>query len=147
MSKKCYICGSEMEMKTTSINSGWGKYNLTVEGVDAYVCPECGEVVLEGKDAMMLQKLSKSLADIDEDQRPDVLNLTEVADLLRVTNQTIYNMIKDGRLKAYKFGREWRFFRKDVQAYMSSGEAYGIAARGKSGELDKQDEKAIAKYL
>ncbi|HYE12460.1 MAG TPA: helix-turn-helix domain-containing protein [Patescibacteria group bacterium] len=147
MSKKCYICNSEMEMKTTSINSGWGQYKLTVEGVNAYVCPECGEVILEGKDAIMLQKLSKSLAETEEDQRPDVLNLTEVADLLRVTNQTIYNMIKDGRLKAYKIGREWRFHRKDVQAYMTGGETYDIAARGKLGELDKQDEKAISKYL
>ena len=31
MSKKCYICGSEMEMKKTSIDSGWGEYNLKVE--------------------------------------------------------------------------------------------------------------------
>ncbi len=147
MSKKCYICNSEMEKKTTSINTGWGQYKLTVEGVDAYVCPKCGEVILEGKDANMLQKLSKSFSELEEEQKPDILNLTEVADLLRVTNQTIYNMIKDGRLKAYKFGREWRFFRKDVQSYMSSGEVYDIAARGKSGELNKQDEIIITKYV
>ena len=66
----------------------------------------------------MLQKLCKSLSDVQEEQKPDILNLTEVSDLLRVSNQTTYSMIKDGRLKAYKFGREWRFFRKDIEAFM-----------------------------
>lgn len=147
MSKKCYICNSEMEKKTTSINTGWGNYKLTVDGINAYVCPKCGEVTIEGKDAIMLQKLSKSLADTQEEQKPDILNLTEVADLLRVSNQTIYNMIRDGRLKAYKFGREWRFFRKDIEAFIFGEKAYDIAARGKSGELNKQDSEIIAKYL
>jgi excisionase family DNA binding protein/YgiT-type zinc finger domain-containing protein len=147
MSKICYICNTEMEKRTTSINTGWGQYKLTVEGVSSYVCPKCGEVVLEGKDALMLQKLSKSLAEVEGEQKPDVLNLTEVADLMRVTNQTIYNMIKDGRLKAYKFGREWRFFRKDIEAFMSGGESIDIAARGKSGELNKQDADIISKYV
>jgi len=51
-----------MEKKTVPINTGWGQYKLTVEDVSSYVCPKCGEVVLKGKDAIMLQKLSKSLA-------------------------------------------------------------------------------------
>jgi len=80
MSKKCYICNSEMAKRITSINTGWGTYKLTVDGVNAYICPQCGEVTIEGKDAVMLQKLSKSLVDVDENQKPDVLNLTEVFD-------------------------------------------------------------------
>ena len=147
MSKICYICNTQMEKKNTSINTGWGQYKLTVEGISAYVCPKCGEVVLEGKDCMMLQRLSKSLAEVEAEKKPDILNLTEVADLLRVTNQTIYNMIKDGRLKAYKFGREWRFFRKDVESFMSGGESFDIAARGKSAELNKQDADIISRYV
>ncbi|HOJ11461.1 MAG TPA: YgiT-type zinc finger protein [Clostridiales bacterium] len=62
MIKICYICNTEMEKKTVPINTGWGQYKLTVEDVSSYVCPKCGEVVLKGKDAIMLQKLSKSLA-------------------------------------------------------------------------------------
>lgn len=49
MSKNCYICNTEMEQKQTSINTGWGQYKLTVEGVSAYVCPKCGEVVSKGR--------------------------------------------------------------------------------------------------
>lgn len=60
----------------------------------------------------IIQYISRSLENTQVGDKPDVLNLTEVADLLRVSNQTIYNMIKDGRIKAIKFGREWRFNRK-----------------------------------
>lgn len=115
MSKVCYICNTEMEFKSTTVNTGWGRYNLTIEGVNSYVCPKCKEVVLEGQDAVMLQKLSKSISELETESKPDILNLTEVADLLRVTNQTIYNMIRDSRIKASKFGREWRFSRKDIE--------------------------------
>ncbi|WP_265858993.1 helix-turn-helix domain-containing protein [Clostridium botulinum] len=141
---KCYICDHEMEKKITAINTGWGDYKVTVNGISAYVCPECGEMVLDSKDAMMLQKLSKSLEDVKMDDKPDVLNLTEVADLLRVSNQTIYNMIKDGRIKAVKFGREWRFNRKDIDSYING--SYDIAARNKKGEIDSRIAETIEKY-
>lgn len=50
----------------------------------------------------------------------DILNLNETADYLRVSKQTIYNMIKDGRIKAYKVGREWKILRSDIVAYSES---------------------------
>lgn len=145
MSMKCYICDHDMEEKIISINTGWGDYKLTVNGVNAYVCPECGEMVLDSKDATMLQKLSRSFDEMEVESKPDILNLTEVADLLRVSNQTIYNMIKDGRIKAVKFGREWRFNRKDIDAYLNG--SYNIAARNKKGEIDSRVAETIEKYL
>ena len=54
-----------------------------------------------------------------EDDR-EILTLSEVASLLRVSHLTIYNMIKDGRLKGHKVGREWRFIKKDIDAYILS---------------------------
>lgn len=144
MSMKCYICDHDMEEKIISINTGWGDYKLTVNGVNAYVCPECGEMVLDSKDATMLQKLSRSFDEMEVESKPDILNLTEVADLLRVSNQTIYNMIKDGRIKAVKFGREWRFNRKDIDAYING--SCDIAARNKKGEIDSNVAKIIEKY-
>lgn len=50
----------------------------------------------------------------------DILNLNETADYLRVSKQTVYNMIKDGRIKAYKLGREWKILRSDIVAYLES---------------------------
>lgn len=51
--------------------------------------------------------------------KPEIMTLYEVGDLLRVSNQTIYNMIRDGRIKGSKVGREWRFLRSDIEAYLS----------------------------
>ena len=50
----------------------------------------------------------------------DILTLKETAEYLRVSGQTVYNMIKDRRIKAYKVGREWRFFRSDIMEYSES---------------------------
>jgi excisionase family DNA binding protein len=38
----------------------------------------------------------------------ELYTLHEVEDLLKVTQRSLYNFIKDGRLKAVKVGREWR---------------------------------------
>ena len=48
-------------------------------------------------------------------------SLEDVAGYLDVTNQTIYNMIRDGRIKAYKVGREWRFHPADVEQCIAQG--------------------------
>lgn len=44
------------------------------------------------------------------------MNVEEVADFFRVSNQTIYNMLKAGKLPAVKVGREWRFPREKIKA-------------------------------
>ncbi len=147
MKKVCYICNTEMEKKTTKMETGWGKFKLTVDGVNSFVCPKCGEVILEAQEVQMLQKLSRSLGEAENDNKPDLLNLTEVADLLRVSNQTIYNKIKDGKIKAHKFGREWRFVRKDIEVYMNGEEPYSVTARSKSKNANEEEIEIIKKYL
>ena len=51
---------------------------------------------------------------------PEVLTLSELAIFLKVTNQTIYNMIWDKRIPAFKAGRSWRIKREDVAKYIES---------------------------
>lgn len=46
-------------------------------------------------------------------------------------------MIKDGRLKASKVGREWRFSSEDVEALTNPAEKIAIAARGEISLRDK----------
>lgn len=145
--RKCYLCGTDMEERTISTTAGWGKYKLTIEGINAYVCPKCGETVYSAQEMHMIQELSKSLANLQEKKRPDLLNVTEIADLLRVSTQTIYNMIKDGRLNAIKIGREWRFMRKDIQSILTSNSAYQTAARGLNGNISEHDTMIIEKKL
>ena len=39
---------------------------------------------------------------------PDLLNVKEVAEILRVSPKVIYAMIKRNQIKTHKFGREMR---------------------------------------
>ena len=48
-----------------------------------------------------------------------LLTTKEVIDILKVDRTTIYRMLKDGRLTGVKIGREWRFYRGEVEALIS----------------------------
>lgn len=85
----------------------------------------------------MMEDISRGFAERPEDERPDYLNVEETADLLRVSTQTVYNMIKSGRLKGTKFGREWRFLRKNLESLIQPDQA--IAARNTSTQNYEKD--------
>ena len=70
----------------------------------------------------------------------DILNLNETADYLRVSKQTVYNMIKDGRIKAYKVGREWKILRSDIVVYLESVSSKRILDKAtKNVDTDKKE--------
>ncbi|HEY8500059.1 MAG TPA: helix-turn-helix domain-containing protein [Clostridia bacterium] len=145
--RKCFMCGADMEEKTISTKAGWGKYTLTIDGINAYVCPECGETTYSSEEVHMLQELGRSLASLGAEERPDLLNISEVADLLRVSNQTVYNMIRDGRLCAIKIGREWRFMRKSIESILHPDDSFKVAARSFNGENLEDDKEIILQHL
>ena len=47
--------------------------------------------------------------------------LREVAEILRLNPQTLYNNIRRGKLKASKVGREYRFTAEQVQDIIENG--------------------------
>ena len=47
--------------------------------------------------------------------------LKEVADILKVSRQTIYNYLAAGRLRATKIGREYRVTEKDLKKFIETG--------------------------
>ena len=55
----------------------------------------------------------------------EVYTLHEVEELLMVTQRSLYNFIKDGRLKAFKAGREWRVTREALEEFMRGGAKNG----------------------
>lgn len=134
---KCVYCDEEMKCKIISYDSKWGKYEVTLKGITAFECIQCNRLVFEPDEARMIQNITAGLADNDkpEGQKPDVLNVEEVAELLRVSNQTIYNMIKDGRLNASKVGREWRFPKSQIMGLMEI-KSLAVAARGEMTSKD-----------
>lgn len=141
MNKICYKCHGNMIEKKIEITSGWGEYELAIKGVKAFVCEKCGAISLQAEEVKMLEDISRGFAERPESERPDYLNVEETADLLRVSTQTIYNMIKSGRLKGTKFGREWRFLRKNIESLVHPDLA--IAARNTSTESFEKDSKIL----
>jgi putative molybdopterin biosynthesis protein len=53
----------------------------------------------------------------------DALSAQDVADMLNVSKNTIYNLIKKGELKSYNVGRKVRFTENDVNAFINRSHA------------------------
>jgi excisionase family DNA binding protein len=48
----------------------------------------------------------------------EILKLKGVADLLKVGEKTVYSMAQTGELPAFKVRGQWRFSRKDIDAWI-----------------------------
>ena len=48
-----------------------------------------------------------------------LLTVGEVATLMRVSNMTVYRLIKAGQLSAIRVGKNYRIRRSDVERYLS----------------------------
>jgi len=49
---------------------------------------------------------------------PDVLTIHELAALLRVGLKTAYTLAQNGELPGFKVGGQWRFRRRDIEAWI-----------------------------
>ena len=135
----CYNCHNEMQSTKAEIKCGWGEYSLVINGVKGYECSNCGSKMYAPEEIKMVENIGKALAENKETEKPDYLNVTETADLLRVSTQTIYNQIRANKIKAVKFGREWRFLRKNIESLIADD--IGLAAR--AGSIDSTDQDII----
>ena len=112
---ECLLCGGAVKNITTSVKTNWaGKHPLTISGIPAEQCEACGEITFSLEATRLIQSISRGIAEDRTGEKPDYLALPEVAALLQVSHQTIYNMLRDGRPQAQKAGREWRFHRADL---------------------------------
>ena len=116
----CSICGGQMVKKVLDIDKTWKGRTVTFRGIEADVCKSCGVKVYEASDVAMMESLIEST--LDQADYPEVMNVEEVSRFLRVTPQTVYNMLRDGRLAAAKIGREWRFAKEAVAALIGMPE-------------------------
>ncbi len=48
-----------------------------------------------------------------------LLTVGEVASLMRVSNMTVYRLIKSGQLPAIRVGKNYRLRRPDVERYLN----------------------------
>ena len=52
-----------------------------------------------------------------------ILDTEEAAALLRVSVKTLLRLARQGDLRGRKVGREWRFCRSDIVAFVRSGDS------------------------
>ncbi len=50
-----------------------------------------------------------------------IYSLKEVEEILQVTQRTLYNYIKEGKLKATKIGKHWRVSHEDLKEFIEKG--------------------------
>ena len=49
----------------------------------------------------------------------DILTIREVAEYLKVTERTLYRLVQEAQLPAFKVGNSWRFRRDDLARWIS----------------------------
>jgi excisionase family DNA binding protein len=54
-----------------------------------------------------------------------LMTLEEMADYLRLSNDTIYRMANNGTIPASKVGNQWRFRKEDVDAWLEANKNVG----------------------
>jgi len=53
---------------------------------------------------------------------PDILTIPEVAKILRITRQSVYNYISEGRIKSKRFGSSARVLKRDLIDYIEGSD-------------------------
>ncbi len=48
----------------------------------------------------------------------DIMTVAETADYLRIGKTTLYKMVRDGKIPAFKIGNQWRFKRDDIEKWL-----------------------------
>ena len=48
----------------------------------------------------------------------EILTTKEVVAYLKVTRPTVFKLIKEGKLKASKVGRDYRFYKSDIAKFL-----------------------------
>ena len=48
------------------------------------------------------------------------MTVKELSEYLKLDRMTIYKMLKEETIPAYRIGHQWRFFREDIDAWIRS---------------------------
>jgi len=48
---------------------------------------------------------------------PSVMTVTELADYLRIHQTTLYRLLKNGKIPAFRVGSDWRFSKEQIDQW------------------------------
>jgi len=55
-----------------------------------------------------------------------LLEVHEVSQILNLSRQSIYALVRSGKLRAYRIGRRWMFEECDIRTFMASVEVCAV---------------------
>jgi len=71
---------------------------------------------------MTFSRIKKSNATMSAQAKsptgPRVLTVRELAGYLRVHQTTVYRLLREGKLPAFRIGSNWRFTREEIERWM-----------------------------
>ena len=67
---------------------------------------------------------------------PDILNIEEASDYLRVSVPTLKLEAKAGRVPSFKIGRQYRFKRTELTKLMEGGQTWSVPAGMMKATID-----------
>ena len=59
---------------------------------------------------------------------PTLLTYKQAAEILQVSDRTVWQLVKDGQLRAVRFGRTVRIDRQDLDAFIEAAKAHDCGA-------------------
>jgi excisionase family DNA binding protein/YgiT-type zinc finger domain-containing protein len=139
---KCYICGGNMKQTPKDVEGNWKGRTVVFKGLAPWVCENCGEEAYEPADVDLMQSLIRGTGDAEP--APEIMNIEEVADLLRISTQTVYTLARNGKLPATKIGREWRFSRFKIMDLINSNTSGEESASVQCSETSSSHERNSA---
>lgn len=69
------------------------------------------------------------------------LTTEEVLDYLQVNLRTVYRLIKAGKIPAVRVGRQWRFRKRDIDAWLDSSRQSGKGLGAATGDKDRAGDR------
>ena len=54
-------------------------------------------------------------------EAPKVYTVEEVMEIMHLTKRTVYNYLRDGKLKAVKVGKYWRISQENLEEFIKTG--------------------------
>ncbi len=86
------------------------------------------------------------MGNVKSTPQQDLLSLGDAAEFLCVSKSTMYRLLDQGKLRGMKAGKQWRFRREDLLAYMQRGPA-ALALANLPIEVLEAELAAIAEEL
>jgi len=64
------------------------------------------------------KKKAQEVGDGTEDSSAKLINMGEAIGILKTTRPTFYRWLRTGKIKGMKVGRQWRFYREDIEHFL-----------------------------